>query len=378
MREARWYDEAMFAKVIFLDGTEKKVPLEYYESGGSLITAFPEQEKWNEIRRIDYAPDMGKARAGEDGYYVIPHGQRTAGDSFLCRFRNREDAEMVSSQFVMPMWGCVRSQQSFMAAVTSMTYEYELHTEVKDGIYRNYPSFDLQGKTPYEPIMAEYRILDDPADYNTVALAYREWREARGEIRRYRDRMANRPAAQYTAESIYVRIRNAWKPVPPPVKEQTPETEPEMHVAATFADVSALMDEFKKQHIDRAEFCLVGWNKSGHDGRWPQIFPVEEKLGGDAGLRALTARAKEMGYAMVGHTNSTDAYSIADIWKETDIIQREDGSPAKNDQPWSGGDMYWICPECGYRQAHALLPQVKERGFSGTHYIDVITTVFPR
>lgn len=60
-----------------------------------------------------------------------------------------------------------------------------------------------------------------------------------------------------------MRIRQGWKPVPPPVREQTPETEPEMHVAATFDDVSELLDVFQAHGIDKAEICLVGWNKSG-------------------------------------------------------------------------------------------------------------------
>ena len=84
------------------------------------------------------------------------------------------------------------------------------------------------------------------------------------------------------------------------------ETEPEMHVAATFDDVSELLDVFQAHGIDKAEICLVGWNKSGHDGRWPQPFPVEERLGGEEALKRLTAKARAMGYAMVCHTNSTD------------------------------------------------------------------------
>ena len=46
--------------------------------------------------------------------------------------------------------------------------------------------------------------------------------------------------------------------------------------------------EFKSQGIDKAEFCLVGWNVSGHDGRFPQLSPVEERLGGEKKLRKFT------------------------------------------------------------------------------------------
>ena len=371
-------EKKLFALVHLTDDSVEQVPLNFCRDGKALIVSFPEQGDWSGIQSIDFAPELGKAAAGNEGYYVIPHGQYALGDSVLCRFRERDNAEMVNSGFVMPIWGAIGEDGGFTAIVSSMTYDYQLVTSVTEGIYRCFARFELKGEAPYEPIIIEYQLLDQGADYNDVALSYRHWRENRGEIHPYAKRMENRPALAYTAESIYVRIRQGWKPVPSPVPEQTPETEPPMHVAATFEDVSRLLDEFREKGIDKAEFCLVGWNKSGHDGRWPQIFPVEEKLGGEAALRELTAKAKAMNYAMVCHTNSTDAYSIADIWGSTELIQNREGQPEKNDKGWSGGDMYHICPHCGLEQARQLLPKVKEMGFAGTHYIDVITTVFPR
>lgn len=378
MEMNRWYEGAMVALVHRMDESVERVPLEYYEDKGTVTASFPECVDWTTIRQIDFAPELGCARTGEAGYYVIPHGEGGIGDSFLCRFHTRPDEQLVTDRFVMPVWGCVQEEKSFVAIVSSMTYEYQLVTAVKDGSYSCFARFVLNGEAPYEPITIVYKLLGAQADYNDVALAYRTWREQRGELHLYQTRMQGRPAAQYTADSVYVRIRQGWKPAPPLIREQTPENEPPMYVAATFDDVAALLDEFQRQGVGKAEFCLVGWNKSGHDGRWPQIFPVEEKLGGEEALHRLTAKAKAMGYAMVCHTNSTDAYSIADIWKNTDIITDRTGTLVKNDTPWSGGDMYQICPLCGLEQARELLPQVRQMGFSGTHYIDVITTVFPR
>lgn len=87
------------------------------------------------------------------------------------------------------------------------------------------------------------------------------------------------------SNSIEVRVRQGWKPVPSPVENQTPETEPPVHAACTFDRVCDIVDEFKKHGIPEAEFCLVGWNIGGHDGRFPQIFPVEPKLGGAENLK---------------------------------------------------------------------------------------------
>ena len=92
---------------------------------------------------------------------------------------------MVLDRFAMPIWSCIQSRGSFVAIVSSMTYEYRLAVGVKDGVYSCYACFDLNGHMPYEPITIEFRLLDDKADYNEAALAYREWREQRGELRRY-------------------------------------------------------------------------------------------------------------------------------------------------------------------------------------------------
>jgi len=45
----------------------------------------------------------------------------------------------------------------------------------------------------------------------------------------------------------------------------------------------------------------VGWNRGGHDGRDPQIFPAEPALGGDAGLRETIRHGQSLGYQMVAH-----------------------------------------------------------------------------
>ena len=234
----QWYQDRMYARVIRMDGRVDRVQLDCMEDCGTLIASFPEQADWTDIRTVEFAPEMGQNKAGQDGYYIIPHGEGSVGDTILCRFREREDTEMVLDRFAMPIWSCIQSRGSFVAIVSSMTYEYRLAVGVKDGVYSCYACFDLNGHMPYEPITIEFRLLDDKADYNEAALAYREWREQRGELRRYDVRAKERPQARYTAESSYVRIRQGWKPVPPPVREQTPETEPEMHVALSLIHIS--------------------------------------------------------------------------------------------------------------------------------------------
>ena len=108
------------------------------------------------------------------------------------------------------------------------------------------------------------------------------------------------------------------------------ETEPPVKVACDFDRVGDILEELKRQGVDKAEICLVGWNVKGHDGRWPQAFPVCEELGGEEKLRALIQKAQKMGYQITCHTNSTDQYEIADCYDAENTRVLRNGKPAIN------------------------------------------------
>lgn len=368
----------MKAILHYYDGTLKEIAVNERFKLGILNASMPKETDYTNIEFIDFGIDYVNPRAGEDGYLIIPSGRTGLGDDSLCYYRTRSDYEVVINGPHMIVYGAIYPGKSFMATVTGMSYDYDLVASVKNNTYSIYPRFLINGTTPYEEVEVRFETLPDGSDYNDVARAYRNYQVNRGEISPIREKIKKRPALAYAKDSLFVRIRQGWKPVPTPVLEQTLENEPPMKVACDFEDVEALIDEFKEQGIDQAEFCLVGWNIRGHDGRWPQIFPVEPELGGEEKLRHLIQKAKDMGYSIVCHTNSTDAYSIADLWNEDDIIRRKDGSLLQNQTSWSGGAMYDLCPKVAVKQAEELLPKVAELGFEGLHYIDVISTVPPR
>lgn len=69
----------------------------------------------------------------------------------------------------------------------------------------------------------------------------------------------------------------------------------------------------------------------GHDGRYPQIFPVEPSLGGEEKLKKLINKAKSYGYNIVGHDNASDAYTVSEQWDEKYLLKNKDGSFYKMD-----------------------------------------------
>ncbi len=324
---------------------------------------------------VDFVAESFTATAGEDGYYVIADANKKG--SRLCLFNNKPDGERVYKQDLMPIFGVKKQNLCLLLIAEGFKHEFHLVFGVKDEKYYIYPRFYLNGDRPYEDIRIRVLKLDAVATYSDMAVAYRNYQLNNGHIKPLLEKMKEREALAYAAKAPEIRIRMGWKPAPATVLEQTNENEPEMHVACTFDRVCVLIDALKAQGVDKAQLCLVGWNKSGHDGRWPQIFPVEEKLGGEERLRHLIAYAQNNGYQIVCHTNSTDGYSIADTFSEDIVAKRKDGTPVMDTINWSGGRTHKLCPAKALELAKAELPKVKDLGFAGLHYIDVMTVVPP-
>lgn len=329
------------------------------------------------VEWVSVLPEFARATRGEPGYYVTP-------DGYLGTFRltNATCSVLGPSTFYgrnfMPIFGMKNPRATFVGIVATMRFEYDLHVRAKDGAYTIASRFHVAGFVPPDDITIHYVLLTGrDADYAGMARAYRNYQLARGVCKPIRERMATHPELAYAARSIEVRVRQGWKPAPSPVPEQTPATEPPMKTVVTFDRVGDILDAFQRAGIANAEVCLVGWNQKGHDGRWPQIFPVEEGLGGEAKLRALIAKAQRMGYQIVGHTNSSDGYRIADCWDEDLPVKTAEGKPFSN-AVWSGGQMYALCPQRSFERFYPQdIEKVAALGFRGLHYIDVITILQP-
>ncbi len=361
----------MKARVKYKNGESRELS-PHFSVCGSVITVTCPDFDTADAEYVDIGYDFAVADAGDDGYFIVPEGAHYF-DSFITEFADIEDAEFLScgKSAFLPVFGAKKREKSFFARASGMKEACCVVVGVKDGKYYLYPRFYLKSDTIREPISVVYEsVTYEKASYAALAEWYRRYLLENVICKPITDRSS--PALDYAKDSIYVRIRQAWKPVPSPVPEQTDENEPPLHVACTFERVIDLMEECKKQGIDKAEFCLVGWNKSGHDGRWPQIFPAEPLLGGEDGLKKLIKRAKELGYRISCHTNSSESYSIADIYDENDLLRDKNGNFELDPQMWGGGKARKLCPEKAYAIAKKELPKVASLGFDGLHYVDVI------
>ena len=319
------------------------------------------------------------AEAGEDGYYVSAYN-----GGALTYFREREDCDLYDDDIggtavTMPIFGAVKNGKAYLAVCTGMTYDAKFVSVVKENKYSCLLYVDTSGELPYEPIELVIMPVDgDEQDYSAIARRYRQYQLERGACKPISEKIKDNEMLDYLSKSVNIRIRMGWKPVPPEIEEQTEENEPEMKVACTFGMVEELIDELKARGVEKADICLVGFNKSGHDGRWPQLFPIEPKLGGKEGLKKLVKKAKEAGYYINVHTNCVDAYSIADCFSHDIVMKNCDGSLSTHPVSFSAGKPYRLCPEAIYDYFMNNLDRLGNFEFNGAHYIDCLTVIAPR
>ena len=309
-----------------------------------------------------------------DGYMIAPRGTKEGG-TILCRFRERVgDHEYISDSNTMPVFGFKSEKKCVFAIVTGLTYEYKIVLGVKGGIYYIYPRFFVDAKNKYEDIEVELHNLPIESDYNDMAALYRDIKNPP----LLTEKIKKSEEIKYAAESTELRVRLAWKPVPAPVAHQTEENEPAVVVGCTLARLKEVLDGMKARGIEKCEVCLVGVEIKGHDGRWPQLMPIEDSIGGEEELIKLCEYGQSLGYQMTVHTNSTEMYEISEDWDENALIVTHDGDYSRDEIFWGGGQPFHICPSKTVAYTERNLAEIKRMGFRGVHYIDVITNFPPR
>ncbi len=343
---------------------------------GERLTLSCERIKSMKARRLDIVPEFALAKKDESGYWFTPYGVYGEYD--------RDDGRFFagSERMSMPMFGWSNPRGACLAIVTSLKYFVRETIVAKNGEYSVAATLEEElCADPYEDLVIEYHRRPAGTSYADLAKIYRAYQLERGAVRPFRKRFADNKVLEKAILAPEVRIRQAWKPVPSPVPHQSPESEPEVKSVITFDRVKDIVDEMKRQGIGDVELCLVGWNIGGHDGRWPQVFPSEPKLGGDAKLKAAIRHALDAGYLIVPHGNFFEGYTISEDWDGEWALKDKDGflRPTRNGKvTWGGGRPYYMCPQRAYEKfATRDIPRMAAFGFKGLGYFDVVTICEP-
>lgn len=315
-------------------------------------------------------PDFARAAKGEAGYWFSSYGRYGEFDRAAGVYATD------GIRMPMPMFGWDTPRGAYLAVVTSLANYPGLRVEAADGRYAISCTLDADlCRAPHEDLAISYYRFPAGTGYATLAKRYRQYQLDRKAVTPLSERVKANPVLKQAVEAPEIRIRQAWKPVPSPAPFQQPENEPPLAVRVTFDRVKDIVRELKRQCVTNAELCLVGWNVGGHDGRWPQSFPSEPLLGGDAKLKEAVAEARAAGYLIVPHGNFLDGYRIADNWDVEWTVKNADGTPKEvPGMDWGGGRPYRICPQRAYeRFATKDMDRMAALGFRGLGYFDVVS-----
>lgn len=374
--------ESVELKITYKDGTTatevRPLKVNGCLCGDKYLHFEMSKEELAKIADLKVLPSFGRAKVGDKGYFV-------SSDGMLSTFKplSKEAKRLRTISFhPLAMNGYKVGEKCYVAIMNGLEFESNhIHELVDDAEHQYYYHYNtLKDITPYENLSIDFYPLEgDEATYAGMARKYRQYLIDNDQMpKMLKERVGENEHLAYASLTPEIRIRLGWKPVPTPVLHQTLENEPEMRVAVTFDMVKDIVDELMRQGVEGAQLCLVGWNVKGHDGRFPDHFPVEPALGGEEKLRECIKYAQANGYKIVAHTNRTDCYEISKDWNNgADAARKADGSLVEK---WriSGGQMYDICYKQSYEKYYKEQePKVAELGFKGLEYIDVLSVVCP-
>ncbi|MCY3021844.1 MAG: DUF5696 domain-containing protein [Planctomycetota bacterium] len=325
------------------------------------------------LMTLDVMPELMQTRVGDEGFYLLPDFCGT-----LVRFKEhlptitRDRIYMHQSEWeklnVMNCFGLKQGTRGTLAVVHKGDFFCHAVTEMnQEGCNRIYASFGLRHK-PGEPIKQEdkelvVRFTEGRKDgYFDLAKAYRDYLVNERGVSPLKPRLAGNPVLAYSAGAMRTKIFHGLKP-------SSLDGNVPMKVYATFAQAEEILDRMKEVGIKKAVITLAGWNLGGHDGAYPQRFPVEPALGGEKGLRKLIAKAKGMGYQIVPHDNLTDMYIAGQTYDPEVILRHEDNTPVLGGI-WGGGQSVKACPVAYFDRYGPDVTRIKALGFEGHYYCD--------
>lgn len=335
------------------------------------------------LEKLIIESSITTAHAGDPGYMFFPTNFYCG--FVLCRFVKRENVLFKTWPTAMTVCGICENDNAVFVHILGEAHDARFYVEHKDGTYSVSPEFRFDGDIPDEDIVVIYKKMPG-ASYSDMARVYRKYQIDYKGCVPLRERVKQREALRLAADCMELRIRMGWKPIPTPVRHQTIENEPPMIIACNVERLNKIVDKMYAAGIKHAEICLVGWGAGGHDGRFPQQYPSDERYGGDDKLREFIAKVQHMGYLVVCHTVSCGAYEIADNF-DRDLLTKKRG-PEGDPIPYlrdhykkdglNGGDPWHLCAKTAYENyAVKDLPVVRGYGFWGLHYIDELTAVIP-
>lgn len=227
-------DHKVYVRTVYSDGTAEEDTVCFAGTDGGMEFRI-EKDRLENVDTISVTPDFAIAHAGEDGFFLLPEGIATY---FL---ENRPDVtRRIFRRHPLAMVGICTPRGCFMEVLKTYRFDMAVSTIHKGGEYRNTLDYVFKGVAPKHDLVLEvYELKGDEATYSGMGRLYRKL-FVEDRLVPLKDKAAARPLLKYAVDNPEIRIRQAWKPVPTPEPDQTPENEPAVRVKVTFDRVCDL------------------------------------------------------------------------------------------------------------------------------------------
>jgi len=338
---------------------------------------------------LELLPEFGAAVTGEEGYLTLPNwfGCRTRFDKDYPR-EVRQTVYSSNDQWEhnchMPVFGITRAQGTLCGLIAKGDYDaqfvHRVHWEKCHAnsthphlVYR----WEQQDERIPGPREVRYRFGPPPPDagprlpsdhgegYVFVGLEYRKFLRAERGLMTWADKERQRPEAGEYLDRFFLKIFMAYK-------DPQEDGLGTYHPTTTFDEAREILAQCKARGMDKLCAILVGWGQDGHDGMPPTRFPVDERLGGEAGLRALNAWCREQDIMLGVHDSYGASYPSSPEHNTDDLIRHRSGEYWQS-IIWSGGRSHTACPAVWLdKYARRDIPAVAALGLHGHHHIDAV------
>ncbi|MBU0714348.1 MAG: hypothetical protein KJ964_03195 [Verrucomicrobia bacterium] len=329
------------------------------------------------LMSVELMPCGFAARTGEEGYLLLPNFS-----GLVSRFKRREPQQYRSLLYVpqpqwedvtvLPVFGAVHGKAAYAVIIESGDFDAGIVASFNwDERQSNaiHPEFHYRHHhtdmvDPVDRVISYHFLSGSDAGYVGMAKRYREYLIKTKGVLPLRDKAAVSRKAAYMCEAYgFLKIFCACK-------EKLSDGSVQYRAYTTFAEALQILKRLKQEGLEKIRCILVGWNWDGHDGRYPTRFPVDQRLGGEAGLKQLITAASAMDYQVTFHDNYSDAYRISPDWDESIMIRDQQGHLHPGGV-WAGGQSYFPCPQLAAKRfMHRDFPRIKAMGVNGWYYLD--------
>lgn len=148
--------------------------------------------------------------------------------------------------------------------------------------------------------------------------------------------------------------------------------------SGSFAEIAQRIRDLASYGLDRCAAIVHNWQRSGYDNALPTHIPAQAALGGEEGMRELTASAAQAGYLAALHENYADYYPNYDHFSENDIALDSSGQRVLAwRSPLTGIQSFGERPDAMVRLASTQSPEMHRRYGTTASYLDVNSAVSP-